>query len=138
MTNFLNASHTSGLDASSTSFRTSWKVRDVPPRIKGRKIRDVTMSSAENKTNYSWHFHDIFIGIKNQHTDYLVICSRHLCLSGQVVLSDQHILSAINPDLQRFTKIVLKFKTQVLQVLNFRRICVNFWKSDKIGRHILG
>ena len=51
--------------------------------------------------------------------------------------SDQHILS----DLRRFIQIVLKFKTQVLQVLNFRRICVNnycvvsllnWWKNMSI------
>ena len=63
-------------------------------------------------------------------------------------LSDQHILSPINlkyvqrlilSDLRRFTQIVLKFKTQVLQVWNFRRISVNLRKSDKseIRRHIL-
>ena len=63
-------------------------------------------------------------------------------------LLDQHILSPINlkyvqrlilSDLRRFTQIVLKFKTQVLQVWNFRRISVNLRKSDKseIRRHIL-
>ena len=58
-------------------------------------------------------------------------------------LSDQHISSPINPKyndwfchLQRFTQIVLKFKTQVWQVLNFRTICVNLCKSDKISCQI--
>ena len=52
----------------------------------------------------------------------------------------QHISSPINPKyndwfchLQRFTQIVIKFKTQVL---NFRTICVNLCKSDKISCQI--
>ena len=57
-------------------------------------------------------------------------------------LSDYHILLPINPkyktDFVRFTQIVLKFKTQVLPVLNFRTICVNLRNSDKILPHILG
>ena len=59
-------------------------------------------------------------------------------------LSDQHILSQINPKYNhcfffRFTQIVLKFKTKVLQVLSFRTIYVNLTKSEKkISRHILG
>ena len=43
-------------------------------------------------------------------------------------LLDQHILSLINPkynNFVRFTQIAVKFKTQVLQVLNFRTICAN-------------
>ena len=40
--------------------------------------------------------------------------------------------------LQRFTQIVLKFKSQVLQVLNFNKICVNLHKFDKISRHMFG
>ena len=38
-------------------------------------------------------------------------------------LSDQYILSDL--------RIVLKLKTKVLQVLNFRTICVNLCKSEK-------
>ena len=56
-------------------------------------------------------------------------------------LSDQHILSPINPkyddcflsDLRRFTLIVLKFKTCKTCVLNFRNIFVNLRKSDNIS-----
>ena len=56
-------------------------------------------------------------------------------------LSDQHILS----DLRKFTKIVLKFKTQVLPGystpwvgLYFRTICLDLRKSHKISRQMLG
>ena len=41
-------------------------------------------------------------------------------------------------DLQRFTQIALKFKTCKTCVLNFRTICVNLLKSDKLSRFILG
>ena len=57
-------------------------------------------------------------------------------------LSDQHILSSSNPNteynLRRFTQIVLKFKTQVLQILKLKTICVNLLKLEKISGHILG
>ena len=41
-------------------------------------------------------------------------------------------------DLQRFTQFALKFKTCKTCVLNFRTICVNLQKSDKLSRFILG
>ena len=53
-------------------------------------------------------------------------------------LSDQHILSPINPkydlsNLRKFTKTVLKFKTCRTCALSFRTICVNLHKYDKIS-----
>ena len=59
VTNFLNASYTSDLDASSTSFRTSWKVWDVPPWIKERKIRAWRCHNTKIKPS----IHDIFIDL---------------------------------------------------------------------------
>ena len=38
----------------------------------------------------------------------------------------------------RLTKIVLNFRTHVLQVLKSKQFCVNLRKSDKISRCILG
>ena len=61
-------------------------------------------------------------------------------------LSDQHILSPINPKHNDWFSKIFKdlhrlfwnSNTQVLQVLNFRTICVNLRKSDNISRHVLG
>ena len=55
-------------------------------------------------------------------------------------LSDQYInrLTKTLSDLQRFAQIILKFKTNVLQVLNFRTICANVHKSDKINFELIG
>ena len=54
-------------------------------------------------------------------------------------MSDQHILSPMNPKnittaFFRFTNLgFLKFKTQALQVLNFRTICVNLCTGKSLS-----
>ena len=110
MTNFLNASHTSGLDASSTSFGTSWKVRDVPPWIKERKIRGVTMSSYENKTKYSWHFHSNKKVARKTNTpityNYVIrIYVWTYRLFCHITIFCQQLIQNTTTDFVRFTKI---------------------------------
>ena len=58
--------------------------------------------------------------------------------STYFVTNQPKIQQPILSDLRIFTQIILKFQTQVLQVLNFNAICVNLRKFDKISHHMLG
>jgi hypothetical protein len=57
-----------------------------------------------------------------ERTGYFVRSTYFSAIDPKYRKIQQLILS----DLQKFTQIVLKFKTQVSQVLNFRTISVNF------------
>ena len=85
-----------------------------------------------------------------------VLHSKILCQNLMIGIGKEVVLCQINifcplltpitkskffSGLQRFTQIVLKFKTQilqVLQVLNFRTISVNLRESDKNQSSYLG
>ena len=94
-------------------------------------------------TKIKLSIHDIFIELYHSNkkvtqktntpiTYYLVICSiKHLCLNVQVVLSDQHILSAINP---KYNKIESQSETMfdkpMLPRPNFSRLCQDYVCQD--------
>ena len=69
-------------------------------------------------------------------------CNRWSFEDFQVMysLSGQHIWQLILSDLQRFTQIVLKFKTCQTCVLNFRTICVNLckWQNQSFCFGLIG
>ena len=60
--------------------------------------------------------------------------SAHVFLC-QINISCHQLTQDAMTDFVRFTQIVLKFKPQVLQVLNFRTICVNLYNSDNKSSH---
>jgi hypothetical protein len=80
---------------------------------------------------------DLFSGRTHEHP----VLSPHRLFfvrSTYFVTNQLKIQRPILSDLRIFTQIILKFQTQVLQVLNSNAICVNLRKFDKISRHMLG
>ena len=80
---------------------------------------------------------DLFSGRTHEHP----VLSPHRLFfvrSTYFVTNQPKIQRPILSDLRIFTQIILKFQTQVLQVLNFNAIYVNLRKFDKISRHMLG
>jgi hypothetical protein len=87
-------------------------------------------------TTGSWHFSDTqsLVGIDADSGFQYIMVQVVLC---QINTFCHQLTQNTTTDFFRFTQIVLQFNTLILQVLNFRTICVNLRNLNKISRLML-
>ena len=81
-----------------------------------------------------FHFPHVYVVFDKKECKYRLFFVRLTYFVGNPFC--HQLTNNMKSDQPGFTQIVLKFKTQILQVLNFRIMCVNRRKSDKIGHQI--